>query len=179
MPGMTCAGNFIVDRSENVLVISNAALRYQPTSLSSEQIDDMVFNAGLANMNDEQRFAAVEARALTTGQNPQQQGNNNNNIVNLLTSGGQPAAAAGGRGGGGGGGMRQGGGAGGAGGTAPAQTRNQAGDAGAVMRNLWHINGDGRIDVMRVRIGITNGSITEIFTSEDIEGKQVIMRERI
>ena len=75
LPGMTCAVDFIVERSENVLMVSNAALRYQPTNLSDEKIADMVFFAGLANMNDEQRQAAIEAReqaqaaAQTSGSN--------------------------------------------------------------------------------------------------------------
>jgi len=32
---------------------------------------------------------------------------------------------------------------------------------------------------MRVQTGITNGSFTEIIAMDDMEGKQVILRERI
>ena len=68
LPGMTCAVDFIVERNENVLMVPNAALRYQPTSLSAEAIADIVFNAGLKGMNEEQRKAALEARAKTQAQ---------------------------------------------------------------------------------------------------------------
>jgi hypothetical protein len=47
------------------------------------------------------------------------------------------------------------------------------------MRNLWYINGDGKLEVIRVQTGITNGTLTEVRTVEDLEGKQVILRERI
>jgi HlyD family secretion protein len=45
-PGMTCALDFIVEQSENALIIANAALRYKPANLSQERIAEMVFNAG-------------------------------------------------------------------------------------------------------------------------------------
>jgi len=37
LPGMTCAMDIIVERSENVLMIPNAALRYEPANLSAGQ----------------------------------------------------------------------------------------------------------------------------------------------
>jgi hypothetical protein len=47
------------------------------------------------------------------------------------------------------------------------------------MRNLWYIGEDGKLAVMRVRTGISSGSFTEIRTRDDIEEKQVILREKI
>jgi len=165
MPGMTCAVDFIVERSEDVLMVSNAALRYQPTTLSAEKIADMVFNAGLANMNDEQRKAALEARAQQA-QNADQ--NANPSFTSLMMGGGS-------------GGMRMMGGGG------RQRTPRQGGNQGQsrneppaiVMRNLWYIGDDGKLDVMQVRTGISSGSFTEIRSREDIEGKQVILREKI
>ena len=55
LPGMTCAVEFIVDRRENILLVPNAALRYQPTGLSAGEISELVFNAGLRGMSEEQR----------------------------------------------------------------------------------------------------------------------------
>ena len=46
-----------------------------------------------------------------------------------------------------------------------------------IMRNLWYINGDGSLEVMEVQIGISSGSFTEIHVADDLEGKQVILRE--
>ena len=164
LPGMTCAVDFIVERSEDVLMVSNAALRYQPTNLSEEKIADMVFNAGLANMNDEQRKAAQEARAQQA-QNADP--NANPSFTSLMMGGGQGPRMLGG-------GRQRG-------------TRQRGGDQGQsrneppaiVMRNLWYIGDDGKLNVMQVRAGISSGSFTEIHSREDIEGKQVILREKI
>jgi HlyD family secretion protein len=168
LPGMTCAVDFIVERGENILMVSNAALRYQPTGLSAEKIDDMVFNAGLVNMNDEQRQAAVEARAQAKAQQAQNPGQNANTGLQGLMTGGQnvPRVM--------GGGSRQ-----------PRQGQGQQGQQGGrreqvVMRNLWYIGDDGKLAVMRVRTGISSGSFTEIRSrDDDLEGRQVILKEKI
>ena len=160
LPGMTCAVDFIVERSEDALMVSNAALRYQPTGLSEERIADMVFTAALENMNEEQQQAAIAARtqAQSAGQ-----GNTQANTFANLMMGSSPRMMMGG-------------------GRQPAQRQTQ-GNRNApaiVMRNLWFVNGDGRLEVMQVQAGITNGSFTEILLAvEDLEGRQVIMRERI
>jgi HlyD family secretion protein len=167
LPGMTCAVDFIVERSENVLMVSNAALRYQPTNISEEKIAEMVFNAGLENMDEEQRKAAQKAReearaqAQTAGQNANQSAG----ITGLLGGGGQMRMM-GGRSGG-----RQ----------RPGQgdRPDRNGEQAIVMRNLWYINGEGKLEVMRVRTGISSGSFTAIYSREDMEGKQVILREKI
>ena len=166
LPGMTCAVDFIVERSEDVLLVPNAALRYQPTALNTEQISEMVFNASLANMTDEQRQAAIEARAREQEQNRQNTGQNTNTGLASLMMGQQSNVRMMG-------GARQ---------TSGAQARQNTGQrrqAQVVTRNLWYINGDGRLDVMQVRTGISDGSFTEIFVAEDFEGQQVILRERI
>jgi HlyD family secretion protein len=168
LPGMTCAVDFIVERAENVLMVPNAALRYQPTSLSAEQISDMVFSAGLVNLDDEQRRVAIEARAASAAVPEQRQ--NQNTGINTLIMGNQSSNV-----------RMMGGGTNRQGrqstGQAQTQGRNQV---TVVMRNLWYINGDGRLDVMRVRTGISNGSFTGIITEDEaLEGMQVILRERI
>jgi HlyD family secretion protein len=169
LPGMTCAVDFIVERSENILMVSNAALRYQPTNLGADKISDMVFLASLENMNDEQRQAAIEARAQAqaaagTGQNANQ--NANTGITGLMMGGGQNIRIMGGGGG------RQGQGQGG-------QTQGRDATRAIVMRNLWYINGDSKLEVMQVQTGISNGTFTEIRSLGDLEGKQVILREKI
>jgi HlyD family secretion protein len=160
LPGMTCAVDFIVESSEDVLMAANAALRFQPTSLSAEQIADMVFNASLANMSDEQRQAAVEARgeAQAAAQNTRQ--NSNTGITGILT-GPQVGPRMGGR-------QGQG-----------AQGQGSGSRNAVVMRNLWFINGEGRLDVIQVRTGISDGSFTEIFTGDDLEGREFILREKL
>jgi len=169
LPGMTCAVDFIVEQSEDVLLVANAALRYQPTNLSAEQIAEMIFNASLANMNDEQRQAAIEAREQTKAQ-ASEKNNQNQNAGGLsgLVSVPQTGRM-------GGGGARQ----------AQARSVQNAGPGQGrgssmpVFRTLWFINDDGKLDVMQVRIGISDGSSTAVFPAEDLEGRQVILREKI
>jgi len=171
LPGMTCIVEFIVERSEDVLMVPNAALRYQPTSLSDERIADMIFGATLETLDDDQRQMAIEGRERARQQAAAQGrtsggGQGANAVTNLMMGGG-----------GGAGrmmvGTRQGGG-----GRQQAQGQGRNPDA-VVMRNLWYLNGDGTLGVVRVQTGITNGSFTEIIAMEDMEGKQVILRERI
>ncbi|MDR0503478.1 MAG: efflux RND transporter periplasmic adaptor subunit [Treponema sp.] len=163
LPGMTCAADFIVERSENVLMAANAALRYQPTGLSAQQIADMVFNAGLIHMNDEQRQAASQAREQARAQPPDQRQNPNQNqgLTGLMM--GQSANVR----------MRP------PGGRQPVE-RQGRNPAAIVMRNLWYVSNEGRLEVMRVRTGISDGSFTEIITDDlSLENTQVILREKI
>jgi HlyD family secretion protein len=165
MPGMTCIVDFIVDRVQDVLLVPNAALRYQPTVLNQEQISDMVFNASLANMNDEQRQAAIEAREQQRNQASAQRQNQNASLTGIMM-GPQPAQR--------GGGQRSAGrqGAGGLDRRSPV----------VVMRNLWFFKNGNELDVIQVRTGISDGSFTEIIVPDDsdlkLEDKQVILRER-
>jgi hypothetical protein len=47
------------------------------------------------------------------------------------------------------------------------------------IRSLWFMNDAGVLETMLVEIGISDGSVTEIITEENLEGKSVINRERI
>jgi HlyD family secretion protein len=169
LPGMTCAVDFIVEQRENVLTVSNAALRFQPTGLSAAEIDDMVFNANLKGMTEEQRGAAIEARAKQT--QPQAGSGQNTNagtgLTGLVMGNTRGPGMMGGRGGPPGGGAAQNAGS------------STAGGGAVVMRNLWYVNGEGKLDLIRVRAGITNGAATEIRSAEDLEGRQVILREKL
>jgi len=167
LPGMTCLVEFIVERNENVLMVSNAALRYQPTSLSEDRIADMLFYAALEGMDDEQRRMAIEARERARQQAAAQgrAGQGANAVANLMMGPGAGRMMVTGTGGGGG--RRTGGGSQG-GGRSP-----------VAIRHLWYLNGDGTLGVMRVRTGISDGLFTEIVEMEELEGMQVILRERI
>jgi HlyD family secretion protein len=167
LTGMTCAVDFIVENSENVLLVSNAALRYQPTSLNAETIADMVFAASLENMSDEQQQAALVSREQPRAQNVNQAPNTGTGLTGLMMGGGQvPGMMGSGRQFNAGGGRQ-----------AQGQDRNVA--PAVVMRNLWYINNEGKLEVMQVQTGISSGSYTEIRAGFDLEGKQVILREKI
>ena len=163
LPGMTCAVDFIVERVDNTLMVQNAALRFRPTTLSAEQIADMEFVASLANMNEEQRQAAIEAReraASAAGQNQ-----NASTGITSLMMGAQPNQRIMG-----GGGTRQ---------RTTGTATGQRAVPEVVLRNLWFVNDDGKIDVMQIRAGVSDGSFTQIFLEDEFEGRQFILRERI
>jgi HlyD family secretion protein len=164
LPGMTCAVDFVVEQSEDILMIQNAALRYQPTGLSAEEVSDIVFNAGLRGMNEEQREAALEARSQAQAASVQ--------VSNAAPGTGLAGLVTGGMGGP----PRRGGGPPGAN---NAQGSRQAAMPRIVMRNIWYINDEGRPDAIRVQTGISNGTNTEILTAEELEGMQVILREKL
>ena len=164
LPGMTCAVDFIVERSINALVVPNAALRFQPTTLSAEQISEMTFNASLANMSDEQQEAAISARTQAQSQQTARSTQSQNStaspqgLAGALFGGGRMSF----------GGFNQGGGA---------QTPRSA--ALITYRNLWYVGNDGRLDVMQVRTGISDGTSTVLFLDDEFDGMQVVLRERI
>jgi HlyD family secretion protein len=153
LPGMTCAVEFIEERSEDVLLVPNAALRYQPVGLSAGEIAERIFNAGLRGMSETQRDEAL-ARRRQAAEPPEQPRETRQAGLSGLVMGG------GGFGGGppGGAGMGRGGpGSRGSGGTAPAgQTPEGA------SKPLWYINDEGKLDCILVRTGISDGSLTEI-----------------
>ena len=150
-PGMTCAVNFVVEQSENILMVANAALRYQPSSLTTDQINELVFTASLANMSEEQQTQAVQAREQTAARSSGQ--NTNADLTRLLTGSGQTRPP-------------------------PRPTSGGGTRAAVVLRNLWYVTDSGKLEVVQVQTGISNGQLTEVFLTEEFEGRQVILRER-
>ncbi|MDR2246012.1 MAG: efflux RND transporter periplasmic adaptor subunit [Treponema sp.] len=181
LPGMTCAVEFIEERNENILLVPNAALRYQPTALTEDAIADMVFTAGLRGKAEEEKRLALEQRkaaleARSRGGNataPQAR----NGLTGLMT-GGPP----------GGPGMPSGNRRGSenmSGGSAAAVPPGR-GQPPAPPKPLWYISAEGRLDCVLVTAGITDGSRTEIRLwggaggeTGILEGLSVILREKV
>jgi orotidine-5'-phosphate decarboxylase len=136
----------------NTLVVANAALRYQPSGLSAEQIEEMEFVASLANMDEGQQEAAIESRLQSLAARGAAQ-NTNSGLIGLLT------------------GTR----------TRPAPRPPSGGGTrvAVVMRNIWYFNNADKLEVMQVQTGISTSTLTEIISAENLEGKQVILRERL
>ncbi|MCL2243256.1 MAG: efflux RND transporter periplasmic adaptor subunit [Treponema sp.] len=151
-PGMTCAVNFVVQQSENVLVVANAALRYQPSGLSADHIEEMEFIASLANMDESQQQSAIEARLQTLTDRGASQ-NSSSGLVGLLTGARSRPA--------------------------PLPPSGGGRRVAVVYRNIWYLNNEGKLEVIQVQTGISTSSLTEIISSQDLEGKQVIARERL
>ncbi|MDR1588388.1 MAG: efflux RND transporter periplasmic adaptor subunit [Treponema sp.] len=144
LPGMSCAVEFIEEQVENALVVPNAALRYQPTSLSASEISDKIFNAGLRGMSGEDRSAALAARAAAQ---------KNAADGNAARQGGGLAGLAGPFGMGG---MRP------PGGRRDADSAAGGSRTQTAPRPLWYIDESGRPDCILVRAGISDGINTEI-----------------
>ncbi|MDR2630042.1 MAG: efflux RND transporter periplasmic adaptor subunit [Spirochaetaceae bacterium] len=174
LPGMTCAVEFIEERNEDVLLVPNAALRYQPVGLSAEEIAERVFNASLQGMSEAQTREAqtreaqrIEAAEARTKQAAEPSGQGRENRQTGLS------------------GLVMGGGGFGGPGRFPGNRGNppSAPAPSGAPKTLWYINGEGKLDCFLVRTGISDGSFTEIrpvlAPEEDLTGMRVILRERV
>ncbi|MDR0707720.1 MAG: efflux RND transporter periplasmic adaptor subunit [Treponema sp.] len=174
LPGMTCSVEFIEERRENILLVPNAALRYQPTALSEAEISDMIFNATISSMSEEQKALALERRRQNAtnasaggGDQAAQAPNQRNGLTGLMQGGGtraqrMPPPIPGG--------AAQSGGAG----------RQPSGQ----MKTLWFIDEHNKFSCVMVQAGASDGSYTEVRMAGgenegDLEEKRVIVRERI
>jgi hypothetical protein len=165
--------DFIEERREDILLVSNAALRYAPSSLSAGEIEEAVFLAGLAGMDEARRAVVLEARR--EAQKVQAAGQDSRNAPAGLA--GLLAPMSGGR-------MRPpGGNPGGRGGNNAAQGTVRAGGnrEAFTRKTLWFMDENGRPACVQVEAGISDGSLTEIraLGGEELEGREIILRERI
>jgi HlyD family secretion protein len=185
LPGMTCSVEFIEERSEGVLLVPNAALRFQPSSLTTEEVSALVFDAGLQGMTEEQRAAATAARAAaassasggnTAAGNTQSSVNASGGLAGMLMpSGGMMRGP--------GGGARTGGNAARTG-TGSARAAGEGGSRTPPTppKPLWYLDDAGKPACILVRPGVSDGIRTEVRpVSPDItlEGMSVILRERV
>jgi HlyD family secretion protein len=160
LPGMTCSVEFIEEQRENILLAPNAALRFQPSSLSAEEISDLVFNAGLKGMDEARREEAVAARAEAAKEAAQAPGNSQAGLAGLFMPGGR---------------MMRG----------PGGGRNPRASGEPPLsppRALWYLDSGGKPACLLVRTGTSDGIRTEIFPfleDENPEGLSVILRERV
>ena len=164
LPGMTCSVEIIEERVENIYVVPNAALRYNPTSLSAAEIEEIVFNAGLRGLDETQRAASVQQRqeAQRVASNAQAGQGGLAGLLNPTNMARMQRAPAQG-------GQRAGG-------------RTEARTNLSPPRPLWFVDSNGKLDVIMVHTGINDGSRTEIHprAGEEIpEGMRVILRERV
>lgn len=172
LPGMTAEAQFVVKSEENVLIVPNSALRYQPTSLSQTQIADAVFQASLAGLTDEQKTAAIAAHDAAAKKAASSQGSNSQGGLSSLVMGG-------GQGGPGGYHGAPGGTAGSSSQSKTAGTWTGTKSAAAATKNVWYLDGNGKPAVISLRTGISDGNNTEVFSDTDLEGKKIIVKEQV
>jgi HlyD family secretion protein len=188
LPGMTCAVEFIEERSENILLVPNAALRFEPSGLTADEKGDLIFNAGLKVMSEEQQAAALaqreEAKKLAASSGSQSSAQTG--LATLVSSqipGGAMMGGGmmGGPGGPGGGAQtRQGQSA--QTGAAQTGTSSTAGtQAPLVTKPLWYMDAGGKLDVIIVSVGSSDGTRTEVrpLDGRNLEDVSVVLRERV
>jgi HlyD family secretion protein len=158
LPGMTAALQFIKEKKSDVLVVPSAALRFQPPGLSTEEVQKMVFQAGLADLSAGEREAAEkafaeQAKSASSSGAPA----SNRSLTGMMMRPGPPL-----------GGRRN--------------TGNNGNSASAkqpsaqARRTLWHLDAQGKPAVLLVAIGSSDGTNTEILEKEGLEGKAVILK---
>ena len=142
LPGMTATVDFLIETAEDVLKISNAALRFRPTE------------AMMTEARERMQRMREERMANTPDSLRQQRGQRGNG-----QDGGQ-------RGQGGFAGFSAQGGQGGFGG--------RGGQGNSDFTTLWYLDEEGNLMMAPARIGITDGTMTEIRSRRLEPGMQII-----
>jgi HlyD family secretion protein len=177
LPGMTCELEFIEDRRENVLQIQNSALRFSPSSFSSEQINAMVAEKQREMQNQSGGQGQGDAPAQGNAQSGGSQSGGARNERPAQSSGGLGGILGGAVPSGGFGGMNRR--------PAPSASGQQARPRTEwTVKPLWFIDKKtGLPDCIVVRAGLSDGVVTEVqsllFTDDFIANTQFIVRERV
>ena len=153
LPGMTATVDFLTGAAKNVLMVPNAALRFRPTAEMQEQVRGQLASAG--------RGDSGQGRAGDTG------GGSSDSARRAQFIAAQRQARASGGGGG------RPGGPGVGGGGAPRRGGGGPRPNEAVM--LWTVDKAGKLSVVRVRAGLSDGQKTEVRGEGLTEGMQVIV----
>lgn len=181
LPGMTAEVEFIVSSDKDVIVVPNAALRYEPTNLTTAEIAKKVQDASLAGMTDEERAAAAQGPA---GNPPSGQAGDQTGGQSSTKTGGLASLVMGGGAGG-----PPGGGPGGPGAPGSSTKKKSSSASGSstatsaaaatTTKNLWYVDGSGKLCVALVEAGVTDGTNTEVTSKTDLEGLKVIVKENV
>ncbi len=137
LPGMTADVEFVVQRKNGVLLVPNAALRFQPAGEAGQA----------ASGNGARRVRGLGGLMLMPGPGDRPPGSGGRSVVS------GPAGAGG---------------------------ANAASGSGASeSRTVWVLDAGGRPAARQVRVGVTDGTRTEIIGADDLEGRRIIVRARV
>ena len=166
LPGMTASVSFVKQRKTNILVVPNAAFRFSPTTLSAAEIKKEIFLAGLGKLSPEERLAASDRydaaqKAMAAGKAPAR---STGGLTSLIAGGRMPGF-------GGPPGQRRTAGA--------AQGSKTAVPTAAVKKTLWYLDDAGKLAVIRVEAGMSDGLTTELVGADELEGKKVILKIKV
>lgn len=167
LPGMTAQVDFIIERKTDVLVVSNAAFRYKPTSLSADEIEKAIFLAGLGEISETDRQAASarydeQKRSAETIKTTAPAKTGSGGLSGIMMPG--P---------GGPGGQR----ASSEKNLTDQETGTTASTPEIAKKTLWYFAIDGKLQATMVEIGVSDGTKTEILNADSLEGKNVILKE--
>lgn len=166
LPGMTAEVEFVEQSKQNVLVVPSAALRFQPSVLSAQDIQRKIFEAGLADLPADLRDKAkadfeaslASGKAATKGL----QG------LGGMMMGGPGGPPQGGGGPGGPPGVRK----------APTKAATDQPPGPPARKALWSWD-NGQWSVTLVSPGVSNGTLTEVDGAGDLEGRRVVLKEKV
>ena len=163
LPGMTANVEFIKETRQSALLVPNSSLRYQPSSLSAKEILRMEYEAGLGELSQEQKKTAMDAydATLTSQVKSAKTTTQGTGLSGILTGGGMGVP--------GGPGSRE---------TAGTAASSPTVTATIDKKPLWYLDAQGKIAVRLVGVGSSDGINTEIIGADELEGSQVILREK-
>ena len=153
LPGMTATVDFLIETAQDVLKVPNAALRFRPSE------------AMMAAARESMQRRREERQGATPDSARQQRGERGQH-------GGQEGGQRGGRGQGGQGGFAGFGGQGGQGGQGGFGGRGGQGNSD--FTTLWYLDEEGNLSMAPARIGISDGTMTEIRSRRLEAGMQII-----
>jgi len=189
LPGMTASVNFIKQKKENILLVSSAALRFTPANMSAADIKKAVFLAGLENLTPEEKQAAAkrydeDLKAQTAAAASGKKGTTQSSgLTSIMGGGGGPGGGPGGPPGGmpgGSGSSKHSASASPSG--QPDQAGGDAGGPGAKNANkkpLWYLDDAGKLAVILVDVGVSDGLKAEVSGAEGLEGRAVIQKVKV
>ena len=178
LPGMTANVSFVKQKKDNILVVPSAALRFTPTSLSAAEIKKEEYLASLGDLSASEKQAAsarydAAQKAIASGKATTAK----SGLSSLIS--GSRVPGAGGFGGPPGGlpgatsrtGART---------TGLASGSAQAASAPAVAKKpLWYLDESGKLAVVLVEPGLSDGLTTELVGADSLEGKKVILKIKV
>jgi HlyD family secretion protein len=177
LPGMTASVEFINQKKSDVLVVPNAAFRFTPVSLDSTGIQKAIYLAGLGNLSAQEKTEAAarfDEQSKAPSAEPASSAKNATGLSSLM-GGGMPRGMPGG-GPGGPPGMGR------SSGSAQKSTgakESTAAIATVAKKTLWYLDESGKLAVVLVETGITDGSKTEIVGADELEGTNVIVKTKV
>ncbi len=207
LPGMTAEVEFIEESVEDAILVPNGAFRFQPPGLSTEEIAKKTFEASLSKLSPEQKQEALKRFQETQKAGEKKSDSSQSGGITGLLGGGGPGGMPGGGGPGGPPPGGFGGGPGGGPGSrqstkssssksADAAQQNLGesptgtpGDVGAApqaagatagtAKTLWYLDQSGQYQALLVRAGVSDGSKTQLLDADELEGFQVILKEKV